>query len=65
MRSSIGIITMFDFSMPFFTPITITAHVTAVNTVMQTNGSHGAATKESKNALGSARTASPPATSLT
>ena len=33
-RSSSGIITMFDFSIPFFTPITITAHVTTVNTAM-------------------------------
>ena len=55
MSSNTGIITRFALSMPFFTPTSITTHVTAVNSAMHTNGSHGDAMNESKNACGSSR----------
>ena len=62
MRSRTGIITMFDFSMPFFTPRKTTAQTTSVKTSMQTNGDQGAATNPSKKACGFSRAAPPDAT---
>ena len=53
-RKRIGIITRLDFSMPFFTPSTMTTAQASTKTTPKANGANGAEMKEVKKAADSA-----------